>query len=448
MFASNTGPDARPGVLENFLRGNGLKDLEARVGIEPTLRFQWFPVQKTQQKRHFQTSLTFLRVSRNVSSVMASIHRRPASAYWHAAWRGEGGRLFLRSTKQTERAKAMTVALEFERAAKQAITGDLTEQQARKVLNDILEKTSDGDTLRSPAVAAYLAEWLAGKDGRATGATLEKYGKTVSSFLAHLGDRAARPLTALTPRQIDAFLASRTKEGCSPSTVNLDGKILRAALNKAHRQGLIPNNPAAAVELPERACVERGTFTPAEIGMLLAAGEGEWQTLILAAYYTGQRLTDCTRMAWADVDLSRRVWTLRQGKTGQALVVPLHEELLAHLEGLAGSDAPEAYVMPHMATLGPGGRHGLSEGFKRIARKAGVDIMAVQGGGKRKVARRTFHALRHSFTSALLNAGVAPELRMKLTGHKSAEVHRGYSHAEVETLRSAVAKLPRVGGAA
>ena len=73
--------------------------------------------------------------------------------------------------------------------------------------------------------------------------------------------------------------------------------------------------------------------------------------------------------------------------------------------------------MPHMASLKPGGRHGLSEGFKRIVRKVGLDLQTVQGGGARKISRRTFHALRHSFTSALANAEVAPELRMKLTGH-------------------------------
>jgi hypothetical protein len=28
-------------------------------------------------------------------------------------------------------------------------------------------------------------------------------------------------------------------------------------------------------------------------------------------------------------------------------------------------------------------------------------------------------SIRYSFTSALANAGVSPELRMKLTGHKS-----------------------------
>ncbi len=82
-------------------------------------------------------------------------------------------------------------------------------------------------------------------------------------------------------------------------------------------------------------------------------------------------------MAWADVDLAGGVWTLRQGKTGAALAVPLHPDLLARLKTLAGSDAPERYVMPHMAELGPGGHHGLSEGFKRVAHKAGVDIMPV-----------------------------------------------------------------------
>ena len=93
----------------------------------------------------------------------------------------------------------------------------------------------------------------------------------------------------------------------------------------------------------------------------------------------------------------------------------------------------------------PGGRHGLSEGFKRLVRKAGLDIQQVKSEGLRQLSRRTFHALRHSFTSALANAGVAPELRMKLTGHKSAAVHRGYSHHEAKTLADAMAKMPGLG---
>jgi hypothetical protein len=50
--------------------------------------------------------------------------------------------------------------------------------------------------------------------------------------------------------------------------------------------------------------------------------------------------------------------------------------------------------------------------------------------------------VRHSFTSSLANAGVAPELRMKLAGHASERVHRGYSHHDMEALRAVMAKLP------
>jgi integrase len=75
-------------------------------------------------------------------------------------------------------------------------------------------------------------------------------------------------------------------------------------------------------------------------------------------------------------------------------------------------------------------------------RRAGLDLQIVQGGGKRKLARRTFHSLRHSFTSTLANAGVPEELRMKLTGHSSKEVHRGYTHLELDTLRKAIGTIP------
>ncbi len=40
------------------------------------------------------------------------------------------------------------------------------------------------------------------------------------------------------------------------------------------------------------------------------------------------------------------------------------------------------------------------------------------------------------------NVGIDQELRMKLTGHTNKEIHRSYTHHEVETLCAAVGKLP------
>ena len=51
---------------------------------------------------------------------MASVHKRPRSRYFHAAFRDHQGRLVMRSTKVTDRAKALTITLEWERLAKNA----------------------------------------------------------------------------------------------------------------------------------------------------------------------------------------------------------------------------------------------------------------------------------------------------------------------------------------
>lgn len=375
---------------------------------------------------------------------MASVHRRPLSPYFHAAFRGPDGRLILRSTKQVNRAKAEAFAMEWERAARMAKTGLLVEDQARRVVAAIMERAGTGDTLRNPNVADYLREWMNGKELNQRPRTAARYKPVIEGFITSLGVRATRPLVAITPADVQRYVDARRKIGSAPGTVQVDGKILRTAFNRARRMGLIASNPVEAVELPARNSVERGTFTGPQVRMLVDAAQGEWKTLILLGYYTGQRLMDCARLEWAAVDFAAGKLAFTQEKTTTSLVVPMHDELREHLEALASTDKPEQFVMPGMAQQPGSGRNGLSSAFKRIAGNAGVDIQTVQGGGTRMISKRTFHALRHSFTSALANAGVAPELRMKLTGHKSEAIHAGYTHHELETLRAAVAKLPRL----
>ena len=373
---------------------------------------------------------------------MASVHKRPRSRYFHAAFRDHQGRLVMRSTKVTDRAKALTITLEWERLAKNA--DELVEAQALKVISGLMERVGS-EAIRTPSTSDYLREWIRGKELHRSEGTATRYASVVEGFLNHLGRKATRPLTSVAPRDVQSFLELRLEAGCAPSTISVDGKVLRGAFNHAVKQGLLPSNPADAVELPTRNSIKRGVFTPTEVGILLAAAQGEWVSLILIAYYTGARMSDCTRMKWADVDLTAGTLTYAvKKKGGVEQQVPLHEHLEAHLVSLADKDEPTEYIMPGMAPKGSGGRHGLSEGFKRIMRKAGLDLQVVQGGGRRKLARRTFHSLRHSFTSALANAGVPEEVRMKLTGHSSKDVHRGYTHHELETLRKAIGTIPSI----
>jgi len=64
--------------------------------------------------------------------------------------------------------------------------------------------------------------------------------------------------------------------------------------------------------------------------------------------------------------------------------------------------------------------------------------------GGRSVNALSFHSLRHSFSTILANAGVSEERRMALTGHSTRDVHRKYTHHELERLREAIGVLPKV----
>ena len=384
-------------------------------------------------------------ISTMISTVMASIHQRPRSPYWHASYLGPEGRQILRSTKLTDRQAALGMAIELERASKLARRGELVETQARELVKDIMKRADMGETLQTVSIKSHFDGWLASKGTRKAEATWKRYGMAVDAFLKTLGNRASKNLTSLTAKDVQRFLDSRTAEDLAPTTVNMDVTIIRTALNAARRQGLIPTNPAEAVELPEAVSMERGTFTPAEVKMLVNTAAGEWKLLILLGYFTGARLVDCTHMQWDGVDLAGETLTYTQAKTGKKVFLPLHPDLLAALNKLAGTDKPEIFISPQLASQRGGGSHGLSETFKKIMRQAGVDCQTVQGGGKRMISRRTFHALRHSFTSALANQNVASELRMQLTGHKTEGEHRKYSHHEMENLRAAVQKIPSLG---
>ncbi len=86
--------------------------------------------------------------------------------------------------------------------------------------------------------------------------------------------------------------------------------------------------------------------------------------------------------------------------------------------------------------------------FKQIMEKAGIRGRILRegpkGGAGRAQSSLSFHSLRHTFNSALANAGVSQELRQKLTGHKSVSMNDRYTHLQIDALRSEVAKLPHV----
>ena len=373
---------------------------------------------------------------------MATVWKHPKSKFWTACYTNREGRQMKRSTKLTNRSKALKVALEFEDAERSAKEGLATTVQLQKVVNQLAEEVT-GESLVTPTVEEFLTEWLEHKRARkAAAGTIERYTHTVRLFLKHLGNSAKMRLPGLTPKHLEGFLKSRLDAGVAPKTAIVDMKTLRGAFNRAERLGIILKNPLLAIELPAETSSERGLFTHEEVQQLLASVPTEdWRTLIFLAYYTGARLSDCVALTWQNVDTVHKVIRYTQQKTGKEVVVPMHVELFDRLCWLSefGEEGP---LCNELSTKGPGGKHGLRESFKRIVTKAGIDQGIVQGKGARKFTKLTFHSLRHSFNSTLANAGVSAEIRCKLTGHSSFAMNDRYTKFSVPPLKSAIDKMP------
>ncbi len=380
---------------------------------------------------------------------MASIRKHPSSPFWFACFRDSNGIRTTRSTKTRERQQALKMAIEWEAAALKAAKGHLTEAQARNVISSILEH-SGHEPITFYRTKDWLTEWLKDKQLSRESATAAKYQPVIERFLKHLGPRAKQGLAHLKPADIRSFRDLLSNEGRAATTVNqIIAKVLSAPLNKAVRLGYIPVNPCVSIEPLKETDTEAGVFTLDQIRDLLgAAPSDDWRGLILAGFYTGQRLRDLADLQWKQLDLPKRmIFIDRQKKTKVGVAIPIHEDLLAHLLNLPTPDDGEAPVFLSLHGKAGGGRSGLSEAFKRIMVKAKIPLrkrleaVGEVGRGRNELS---FHSLRHSFNSAMANAGVAQEIRQKLTGHRNADTNKLYTHLDFPALEAAVRAVPSI----
>jgi len=377
---------------------------------------------------------------------MASIHKRKRSSFYSCSFLSADGRWLKKSTKQSNRAKAMAVCVAWELAAKQARTAVLTAAQARKVVAEMVEH-STGEALTAYTVRSWVNQWLASKKGEATESTLTRYAQVLRDFLEYLGGKADSPLTSLIPGDIIAYRDKLREGGRAVSTVNITvKKIISGPFREAYLQGHILVNPVAGVKnLKDKGKKPRSIkepFTREEVVQLLGEVEGEWRGLILLGATTGLRLGDAASLKWGDI--KKGFIKLTTQKTGKDVELPIHADLAAFLRDRTRGIGL-APVFPELSKRKQSGRSGLSRQFRAFMDKAGVRSKEVAAHGEAGRTRfsKGFHSLRHTFISSLANAGVSADVRQKLSAHSDESVHLDYTHLEKETFRKAVEKIPR-----
>ena len=411
---------------------------------------------------------------------MASVFRKKAKGkelpHYYCTFQvpdGDGTKQVHRSTRKTNRREAMEVAIRLEAEARNAtfaddstakavhllireagelaLAGRLTPMKGREFIGRMMAATGAENT-HDFTLREWTAEWIKEKEATTKPSTAQHYRTTAEQFLNHLQERADSPLDLITVKDVRTFRDSFIENGRAAKTANHRLKTVRSLFGDAIKASALLHNPAAAIKpLPEKDTVHREPFTAEEVHRLVeAAPSGDWKGVILVGAFTGLRLLDATRLTIANLDLEKNIIRTTPRKTdskGTTVEIPLHPDLRSFLEDHERSPFPKAPLFPTLCKFNSGQRGGLSEQFTAIMNTAGIDrglVTTTKDGSARarNSSTKSFHSLRHTFTSMLAKANVPEEIRMKMTGHTDSRTHQKYTHQELSALRASVESIP------
>lgn len=211
----------------------------------------------------------------------------------------------------------------------------------------------------------------------------------------------------------------------TPAAANNLLKKLRAVIRWGIANGWRKDDPTTGMKKFREGT--HHTWTEDEISQF----ENHWplgtreRTAFALALYTGQRREDLIGMTWGA--LRGGVISVRQGKTGVELNIPIHRNLQAALD---------AWPRLHVTVLATNDGRGTSVG-------GFGNFMADSIGAADLPARCVLHGLRKAASRRLADAGCSTHEIMAITGHKTlSEVQRYTVAAAQKTLaKAAIARI-------
>jgi integrase len=372
---------------------------------------------------------------------MASVRLRDESKMWYACITVDtpaGRKQKHFSTGLTDKNEALGVAVAAERAARKY---GVAPHQLRKALENLAEEytpVADADP------AEWLERWGKGVAGTVAKGTGVAYAAIAEAAAIWCRANRVKSFAALTTAKLKAMRDDWLAVGNSPVTCNTKIKRLSVALEAAHKEKLLSENPAVTLDPLRVETTKRREFRADELKSLLDVLTGEWRALVMLGFYTGQRLNDLAELSWHQLDLVAGTIRFHTRKTDALVSLPLTRTAIDALAELPAGETLNAPVFTEIAKLA---RETRSNHFRTLLASVGlarpIDRKERLGGrSKRKVAELTFHSLRHTATSNLKSAGVSDAVARAIIGHESAAVSRAYTHLDTETLRTALEKLP------
>jgi integrase len=274
-------------------------------------------------------------------------------------------------------------------------------------------------------------------------ADLEEVGRTIRRTKKAVLDAMRESLGEtrlqdLRRNKLIEYGKSRAKAGAGPATLAMDFTYLGTILTHAAavhgidvdaEQVRLARVALSRLGLVGKSCERDRRPTQAELNAITAFyASNPLQLIPMArivrfAVATAMRQEEICKFEWTDVDIQRRLVTVRdrkdpRKKNGNHQRVPMLN--------LTGYDAWEVLLEQRIITGGTGRvfpHHPKSVGtaFRRACRKL-------------KIHDLRFHDLRHEATSRLFEAGLTIEKVVLVTGHKDWKMLKRYTNLRPESL--------------
>ncbi len=238
-------------------------------------------------------------------------------------------------------------------------------------------------------------------------------------------------LGAITADLVARYRDDRLAEGKSNNTVRLELALLSHLYTTAIREwrlGLV-YNPVAAMRKPAAGQGRTRRLSLAEEQLLVSACAAHSNPLLVwmvrLALYTGMRAGEIQSLRCGQVDLSRRVIRLDMTKNGSARTVPLTRNAVEVIQAaLAHSLRPKETDLIFWGDPGRDGKirpYQFRPAWRQVLQRAGLEGFH-------------FHDLRHEAISRFVEAGLGDQDVAAISGHKSMQMLKRYTHLRAEDL--------------
>ncbi len=234
---------------------------------------------------------------------------------------------------------------------------------------------------------------------------------------------ARRPIASVRGKDIAAAIKTKEAEGVGPRTIFAYIVTLSHLFTIARREWGMESlgNPTEFVRKPRQPNARDRRLVEDEEARLLAAAQaydstphagGNVGPLITWAIETAMRRGEIAAMRWEHLDRKPRVLLIPETKNGTPRRVPLSTAALGVLDGLPRRIDGRVWGMRPDS---------ISQAFERVCKAAGIEGL-------------TFHDLRHEATSRLFEKGLNPMQVAAITGHKTLQMLKRYTHLRAEDL--------------